>query len=100
MDQTLRLPKRRKLHRDDFLVGRMSLEDADVARESSHVRDEVAGDRGMVIGQVAPHELDDELCLAWRKELAAHFESEADILLQRLVRLDDRAHRGACGLRR
>ena len=46
-------PQRRELRGDDRLVGHVAVENALAAQEGGHAGDEVARQRGVVIGQVA-----------------------------------------------
>src|SRR5262245_62761650 len=87
----LLLPQMRKLRGDDALVGNVTGEYADVARELVHAGDETPRDRCVVIGKISANELGDQLGLGRRKKLAAHLGRACDILLQRGLRL----HHGA-----
>ncbi len=61
---------------------------------------EVRRNRSIIVGQVAPDEIDNQARLAGGKELAAHFERQVHVVLEGRLRIDDRAHRRGGGFRR
>src|SRR5262249_30082796 len=67
----LRCPLLGELRRHHLLVGRLPLEDADVASKLAHAGDELARDGRIVIRPVAADQLGDQLRLGRREQLLA-----------------------------
>src|SRR2546430_2972489 len=76
------LPLADDIRPHDIGIGGLALEDPEVAREAVHAGDEAFGDGGVVIGQVAAHEIGDQRRLLGREELAPDARGALRILLQ------------------
>src|SRR3954453_13628818 len=67
----VRRPELSKLRRHHLLVRHVAVQEAEIAGEGVHAGHEIAGNGGVVEGQVAANQLGDQCCLFGRKELFA-----------------------------
>src|SRR5262245_31071754 len=91
----LLLPQRRKLHGDDIVVADIAGEDAHVTGKRLHAGNELRGDSGVIIRQVAANKLGNQLSLGCWKQLAADLGGLSHVGAQGSVRVDDGAYRGS-----
>ena len=71
---------------DHVLIVRRSLQNSDISGEHIHAGNEIRRDRGGIKRKIPLDERRNQLCLIWRKHLAANFFCKDDIFDQSLVR--------------